>query len=59
MVNDILQPLRTPAATCQHPIIELFAEDAPTTQNGITPESTRHDCQFNSPTAEGQVSGPP
>jgi hypothetical protein len=58
MVNYRLEPLSAPTVASQHVLVELFAENTPTAQNGIAPKPTRHDRQLNSPTAKGQISGP-
>jgi hypothetical protein len=53
MVDDCLEPLSTTTVTRQDSAIELFAEDAATTENGITPNATRYDRQLYSTATEG------
>jgi hypothetical protein len=53
MVYDCLEPLSPTTVTRQDSAIELFAEDAATAENGITPKTTRYDRQFDSTATEG------
>lgn len=58
MVDDRIEPLSTATVTSQHALIELFAEDAATAQDGVAPKATRHNLQFYAPSAQWQVRRP-
>ncbi|MDH6234569.1 hypothetical protein M2281_005187 [Mesorhizobium soli] len=58
MMDDRFKSLGSPTIASQDAVIELFAEDAPTAQDGITPESTSHDSQIYATTTRGKVRWP-
>ena len=59
MVDDRLQPERTPSRSAGHRVIEPLCENATLAATLTAAKSANHNLQLNSTTVRGQVQEPP